>query len=201
LKGRIRASTFRLTLGAALQRHLELQPIGPNTLAAESEHRLSAWIVDRLDVAVFSFHDADALADLEHRVLRMLDPPLNLEGMDTTPLRAALRTLRASLAAPFASLSIATTVATPVARSHARQPASNLQAINSFIQAELRRRRLHEAPAVVVAEWLDDAGLLRDSEHRPGLPLRKLLRTGKIKGAAQRPPQPNGRWFVTRLAE
>jgi hypothetical protein len=201
LKGRIRGSTFRLTLGAALQRRLELQSIGTNTMAADSEHRLSRWIADHLDVAVFPFQDADALANLEHRVLRVLDPPLNLDGMDITPLRAALRALRASLAARVTSPSLATTIATPIARSQAVQPASDLRAINSFIQAELRRRQLREAPALVVAQWLDDAKLLRDSAHRPGLPLRKLLRTGQIKGAEQRPPQPNGRWFVTRIAE
>ena len=75
----------------------------------------------------------------------------------------------------------------------------NVAEINSFIQDELRRRRLHEAPAVDVAGWLDEAGLLSDSGHRPGLPLRKLLRAGLIEGADQRPPQPNGRWFLTRL--
>ena len=43
------------------------------------------------------FAEADALGDLEHRVLAVLDPPLNLDGMATTPLRAALARLRREL--------------------------------------------------------------------------------------------------------
>jgi hypothetical protein len=141
------------------------------------------------------------LANLEHRVLQVLDPPLNLDGMDMTPVRAALRALRASLAASITSPPIATTIATPIAQNQALQPAPELPAINSFIQAELRRRQLPEAPALVVAEWLEEAKLLRNSAHRPGLRLRRLLRTGQIKGAEQRPPQPNGRWFVNQIAK
>ena len=99
LRGRIRGSTFRLTLAAALQRSLNLRPIGPKTLTADSERRLSAWIADHLEVAVFPYRDADALADLEHRVLRELDPPLNLDGMEPTPLRTTLRGLRGAFPA------------------------------------------------------------------------------------------------------
>lgn len=51
----------------------------------------------RLAVAVHPFAVADALADLERRILGVLDPPLNLDGMPTTPLRAALARLRREL--------------------------------------------------------------------------------------------------------
>jgi len=43
---------------------------------------------------VHPFPDRDALADLEHAVLRVLDPPLNLDAMPTTELRARVSELR-----------------------------------------------------------------------------------------------------------
>lgn len=52
--------------------------------------------------------------------------------------------------------------------------------------------------AVEAGAWLDHAGVLRDSRTRPGLPLRELLRAGKIPQAEQRPPFPNGRWYIVR---
>ncbi len=70
--------------------------------------------------------------------------------------------------------------------------------INAFIQDELRQRALHDVTAIEAARWLQGAGLLADSEHRPGLPLRNLLRAGQINGSEQRPAKPYGRWFITR---
>ena len=98
LHGRIRGSTFRLTLASCLARPLALVRWAPRQLDPPSEARLSAWIGDRLEVAVFPFVDRDPLADLEHRILRELDPPLNLDGMPPTPLRSELTRLRARLA-------------------------------------------------------------------------------------------------------
>jgi len=71
--------------------------------------------------------------------------------------------------------------------------------INVFLQAELRRLRVDDASAVKAAGWLETAGLLNDSESRPGLPLRKLLRAGHIQGGTQRPPTPYGRWYIERV--
>jgi hypothetical protein len=48
-----------------------------------------------LTVAVHPFEDYDALADLEHRVLTELDPPLNLDGRPGSDIRRALTRLRA----------------------------------------------------------------------------------------------------------
>lgn len=98
LGGRIRGSTFRLTLAACLLRPLALVRTAPRQLNPGSEARLSAWMRDRLEVAVFAVLDRDSLADLEHRVLSDLDPPLNLDGMRPTPLRSDLTRLRAQLA-------------------------------------------------------------------------------------------------------
>jgi hypothetical protein len=98
LRGRVRASTFRLTLASCLIAPLELERTGRRRLADESEHRLSAWIADHLEVAVHPFDDRDSLSHLEHGVLAELDPPLNLEGMPQTQVRSALSQLRAHLA-------------------------------------------------------------------------------------------------------
>jgi hypothetical protein len=69
-------------------------------------------------------------------------------------------------------------------------------AITAFLKKQLRQLGLAEVPAVEAAKWLDRAGLLADSLSRPGLPLRRLLRAGKVSCAIQRPPLPNGNWFV-----
>lgn len=50
--------------------------------------------------------------------------------------------------------------------------------------------------AVDAAQWLDQAGLLRDSTERPGKPLRELLRSGNIAGQRQ---ELNGRWYIDRI--
>ncbi|MGA7704721.1 MAG: hypothetical protein WB998_07480 [Solirubrobacteraceae bacterium] len=71
--------------------------------------------------------------------------------------------------------------------------------INSFMQRELRRRRLSEVQAVEAASWLQQAQLLADSKSRPGKPLRDLLRVGAIHGSDQRPNKPNGRWFIVSV--
>ena len=73
-----------------------------------------------------------------------------------------------------------------------------LWAINGYLQGCLHDRDRHEVSAVEAARWLNHAGLLTDSESRPGLPLRNLLRAGQILGANQRPARPNGRWYITR---
>ena len=52
----------------------------------------------RREVAVYPVVDREPLADLEHRVLKELDPPLNLDGMPPAPLRSELSRQRASLA-------------------------------------------------------------------------------------------------------
>lgn len=74
----------------------------------------------------------------------------------------------------------------------------SLSAINAYLQQQLRLRGQAETTAVEAARWLDRAGLLKDSPHRPGLPLRELLRSGGIQGQRQ---EPNGRWFIDRVGE
>ena len=68
--------------------------------------------------------------------------------------------------------------------------------INQLIQGKLERNHQSEVTAVEAAQWLDQAGILKDSTHRPGLPLRNLLRAGLIEGQKQ---MPNGRWFIEKV--
>ncbi|MBL7075388.1 helix-turn-helix domain-containing protein [candidate division KSB1 bacterium] len=65
--------------------------------------------------------------------------------------------------------------------------------INRFLQAELERQQRDEVTAVDGARWLEKAGILKDSERLPGLPLRNFLRSGKIVGAKQ---AYNKRWAI-----
>src|SRR5206468_1366718 len=90
----------RLTLAACLAEPLQLQRTGHRHLARESEQRLSDWMREHLEIAVMPFPDRDALADLEHRVLAELDPPLNLDGRGPTPIRHTLSRLRSTRPIP-----------------------------------------------------------------------------------------------------
>lgn len=65
--------------------------------------------------------------------------------------------------------------------------------ISEFIQTELKRKNMQEISAINAAQWLDRAGLLKDSLSRPGKPLRDLLRSKKIVGQKQ---LSNRRWFI-----
>ncbi len=68
-------------------------------------------------------------------------------------------------------------------------------AIRQTLDEHLRQEGLHELSAVEAARVLDRAGVLADSEDRPGLPLRQYLRDGLIARSRQ---EPNGRWFIER---
>ncbi|NOX38773.1 MAG: hypothetical protein GXO78_14680 [Calditrichaeota bacterium] len=46
------------------------------------------------------------------------------------------------------------------------------------------------------ARWLHDAGLLRDSQSSPGLPLRRMAIANKIFGAYKKQ---NRYWFIKRM--
>ena len=74
----------------------------------------------------------------------------------------------------------------------------DLYAINIHLQERLERNRRDEVRAPEAARWLDKAGLLPD--RKGGLPLRNLLRAGRIAGQQQRPDRKNGTWFIRRLA-
>ena len=75
----------------------------------------------------------------------------------------------------------------------------DLYAINLHLQDRLEREWREEVRAVEAAVWLGDAGLLRN--YKNGLPLRRLLRAGRIAGQEQRPDQGKGSWWIRRLAD
>jgi hypothetical protein len=54
---------------------------------------------EHLSVVACPFSRRDMLADLEDRVLRRLNPPLNIEGMKSDAQRGRLHSLRTSLGA------------------------------------------------------------------------------------------------------
>ena len=97
LRGSIRGSTFRRTLGACLVDPLDLALAAAGKLTPDSERQLSSWMQTHLRVAVHPYPNRNVLGDLERRVLAVLDPPLNLEGMPRTALRERLSALRRRL--------------------------------------------------------------------------------------------------------
>jgi hypothetical protein len=94
IRGRIRGSTFRLTLAGILAPQLGLRLVRPAVLEPDAERALTTWIKERLSVAVHPFADPDPLGDLEHRVLARLSPPLNIDAMTSNELRRKLSELR-----------------------------------------------------------------------------------------------------------
>jgi hypothetical protein len=75
---------------------------------------------------------------------------------------------------------------------------TDIDAINRYLQERIKRDGIDgvEVSANEAARWLDKAGLLRDEPEKPGLPLRNLLRAGRITGQEQRPNQKYGLWFI-----
>jgi hypothetical protein len=68
---------------------------------------------------------------------------------------------------------------------------AGLAAINAALRVMACRDG--EVSAVAANAELAGRGLLPDSDRRPGLPLRRLLRDGLIENAVQ---ESNGRWFI-----
>lgn len=70
---------------------------------------------------------------------------------------------------------------------------ANIELIIKCIDTYLEHKKISEVRAVEAASILDRANILHDNSSRRGLPLRNLLRAGKIPHAYQ---LPNGRWFI-----
>ena len=73
---------------------LKLRVARPSRLDLESRTQVSDWIRKHLKVAIAIYADRDSLKDLEEQLLEVLDPPLNLQGMRSTPIRSRLSDLR-----------------------------------------------------------------------------------------------------------
>ena len=81
----------------------------------------------------------------------------------------------------------------PVAARNGARKTGDVAQINAFVQARLQKEGRAAVGAVEAASWLDAEGLLADRPERPGQPLRRLLRKGRITGGEQ---QPNRRWWI-----
>ena len=79
-------STFRRTLGSVLAAQHGVDDI--------DEAALTSWMNTHLRVLAVPHDDPDTLGRLESEVLKSLDPPLNLQGMESTPVRSQLTELR-----------------------------------------------------------------------------------------------------------
>jgi hypothetical protein len=86
LGGNHNFSTFRLTLGAVLAAATGADRI--------DEAALTVWMKERLRVRTVRYDDRDTLGRIEKLVLGRIDPPLNLQDVPRTPLRARLTELR-----------------------------------------------------------------------------------------------------------
>ena len=94
LEGRVGRSTLRKTLGAILFVDLGLSKIGPEQLSTGSEHQLSAWMRTHHSVGVNPLAERGSIGALEEDVVCRLDPPLNLQHCEPSPLRETLKKLR-----------------------------------------------------------------------------------------------------------
>jgi hypothetical protein len=92
LGGNHEFSTFRRTLGAIFAEATGAAHI--------DEMRLTQWMKDHLRIVTIPFADRDALGRLERDVVERLDPPLNLQGMQLTPVRRRLKELRRAIVNP-----------------------------------------------------------------------------------------------------
>ncbi len=82
-------STFRRSLGSILA-----QADGAKHI---DENSLTQWMLRHLRIIVIPFDDQNGLGRLERDVLNELDPPLNLQGMNPTPVRRRLTELRRAI--------------------------------------------------------------------------------------------------------
>jgi hypothetical protein len=101
INGNIRGSTFRRTIAAILKDALQFQLAGHQKVDVALENRLTDWIRNHLSVSIYPYEGRDELMELEEVTLNRLDPPLNLLGMNPTPLRLRLRNLRKLGALPY----------------------------------------------------------------------------------------------------
>jgi hypothetical protein len=100
IRGNVYGSTVRRTFAAVLYEPLGLRTIGPKRLAEDGEARLRSWIEQHLSVGIVPIHDRDALTTLEHAVLGILDPPLNLNHVSMNEARTRLKVLRRRISGP-----------------------------------------------------------------------------------------------------
>jgi hypothetical protein len=95
--GALANSTFRRSLAAIIREPLRLEVIGPVKVDSPSEERLSVWICRHLTVTIGAFPDRHTLNAIEDVLLAEFNPPQNLKGMPSSPIRLRVRVLRGAL--------------------------------------------------------------------------------------------------------
>ena len=100
LGGDVYGSTLRKSLAAILLNSLDLKVERRDHLVSGDEDKVSDWILRHLSLVLYPYDDRDSLIEFEEKVLEILDPPLNLQGMRRTPLRKTLSELRRNISRP-----------------------------------------------------------------------------------------------------
>lgn len=105
--GRTGSSTVRRSFAALLRARLVLSAIPRNPskpgyfanygLAAADDAKLTAWMRQHLEIAVWPWDNTDPLVDIERVVLQRLNPPLNIAGVRHAH-RASLQAARRLMA-------------------------------------------------------------------------------------------------------
>jgi hypothetical protein len=106
--GRTGSSTLRRTFAALLRADLGLtgmprNPANPGHfssygLSPNDDQRLTDWMRAHLEIAVWVTDRSQPLRDVERDVLRRLNPPLNIQGVDHR-WKAQVQSCRAAMAA------------------------------------------------------------------------------------------------------
>jgi len=169
IRGSVRGSTFRLTLAAILRTPLGLEIIGSRKLGAGSEQRLTEWVLAHLELAVHPFPDKDRLGQLERVVLGSLDPPLNLEGMPSTPMRTTLSELRREVVSVTGTAIVASArVASPLPET--RRRANERPTKAATVPERGQPVRLHDEIADILRargnEWMTTRELAAEVNRR-----------------------------------
>jgi hypothetical protein len=94
LRGTTQASSFRRSLAAVLWNELDLRCERPKHLDAESNARLTEWMLEHLSVATQPFEDRATLTVVARDIALRLDPQFNLVGHRPSPARRRIRKLR-----------------------------------------------------------------------------------------------------------
>jgi hypothetical protein len=208
-------STLRRTLASLLRRELNLipHPRGTNPLDSTTranlfklesagEARLTRWMNEALRLAFWPIKltNLSALGAVEGEIIRELEPPLCLNKWSDTTWRPQIKRARGEMVdmvrdkAHQEMRSSDSSITAPDRRAVTSRPDPDV--ISTFLQRRLKNLECDSTTAVEAAQWLDLAGILTDSQDRPGRPLRVLLREGRIKGQRQ---EPNGRWHIHRI--
>jgi hypothetical protein len=90
LRGRARASTFRMTLSTVLSTHLGMTSL--------EDPVLTEWMLEHLSVSTWAVADGEGLRELAQLLVAELDPPLNVDHLPATEYRDRLQQLRRAMA-------------------------------------------------------------------------------------------------------